>query len=765
MTGIVFGAPQQPTPPVGGGKTSKGKSRVSPQRHKFTIGPDGFDEDEALRWRKAMTVYPNLADDPVIAQNAVDYVRQQHVWFEQRMMTIYTQWQVIDQMLRGNSVSLMFPESDLHSPELYKAVETLTPRLVEAILEMDPWFHVYGRDREDRTRSTRIQAWLEYLIEQDGFSQRIEPIVRDMLTYKFFALKTRWDVQYREQIVRDVEKSYNKKGEAVYDIKAREEMVNVFEGLRFDQVDPYDFICDLRHADVQRGQFVGDRTAVSQDILADRAKQEGWVGNWEEVLEQAEPQRWLGQSEWAKYTRSLDSVRGLYDRQIAQGQPKKVACFEFWATWRPTKEHPFEEYVITVLNGTHAVRVQKNPHDDKHRPYVVGRSSKSWHDFLNVGVLDHAVKLNMEKDEHRNIALRGHAISQCPPIFADGDVNDLPRNLLECEVGQIIPTRAGIHTMGVKSTIGEMQAMDAILDADIQGATGAFQLFDQPGGTATEIDKKTLEANRRTRQLIYNLSDGLVCLLKQGYSLSQQFLTHLKGFRVMGAEFKKLNQDYEIGPEDLQDPVDFEIRGLRGLQSHGTRATQIAAWMNMGGPMIQSLVQRGLLNDAALFSETFEIMFGYRLGENILQVPDPLSTALSQDEENEIMSQGVKLPVHEADNDAEHLEQIKRYIAAQGENLDRSAIEALMLHADAHMHAQNQKRTRMMARMQEDGPYAPAQMATPKEPGGGRYDQKPDLTNGLPPQNSPGETPGPARLGSIAAPDRASAIPQSENRQ
>jgi hypothetical protein len=760
---IVLGPKPEHIPrPSGTPLAERREPEVKGKTQTFTIGPEPPDQEEARRWLEAQITYPNLAGDATIAENAVTYVTQQRKWHAQRALKMRDKWRVLDWMLRGNSLSRLFPDSDVHVPELYKMVETIVPRIIEALWSYDPWFHVQGRDRMDRNRAKKIQAWLRYLLSQCDFEAKGEEIVRALIVYQFFAIKTWWDLTYRKQIVRDVERETSADGLPQYKISPREQEVLAYEGVKFRLVDPYSFVCDTRATSIADMLFVGDTCRMNETDIW-RFKKLGLYENIDQLEEMGAPVGADLEAEYATTIRALDSSRGVVDNRRAEGQPREWAVTEIWCQWQPTEDHPIDEYVITVAEDAVALRVQKNFHDDKHRPYAVARAAKEPFDFWNVGILDHAVRLANEMDDHENLALKGQQNAICPITFVGHDF-DGPNSIFDVEPGSIFRTNNPPTHVKAPSIINEHLANKESLRRDIEEVTGAPRIYEGTEGanTATEIERKIQEGNRRLRRLVMAASDGFTQFLEHTYSLSRQFVTSRKTFRVLGPDARSLGIMTEIGPEDLGDPVDFEISGVKGLQTYGLRATQMTSFLTQVGPLLPMLVQSGQLNVPGFFSELWEGIVGYRPGEDILAVPQPLSEMLPPDEENLLLGVGVDIRVHEQDPHPEHIQSHQKYADSigPGEVMGRT-----MMHIAEHVAVQGRQRVQQGARGgrtpdfdQEGG------VAEQSEGGNGRYNETPDLMGDVPQGTPPGETPGPPRQGAMGAPDRNQPVAQSVNR-
>lgn len=754
----------QPASGGGGRQYSKSSTPGGPKIHKkketFRVGAKPFSEEDAERWMKTMSGYENEADNEIVRNAALNYIRDISDWYEQRMLRIYDHWQALDFMLRGNSLSTWFPNSDIHVPEVYKMLEGLVPRIVEAIKSYDPWFHIEGRDQAmDKRQAQRVQAWLRYLMESENLDGRLEEIIRDMLVYKAFIIKDWWAIEYQEQVVPTVTKSYEG-SEIKTEVKNNKEMVQTFEGLRFKLVDPYDFICDIRETCVHNMEFVGDRRTMNLMELRQMAKLQGWQ-NMDEAENSYDRRDAIWTSGWAKNARSFDATWEMDRNRIAEGQPKKYQVQEIWCKWRPTEDHDFEEWVLTCVNRKAIVRAQRNPHNNKHRPYSVGRASKFGHEFWNTGPLDMAVTINKEFDDHRNLSLRSHALAQTPFVWTDS-ASDLPDNVFDLDPGSVLQTDSPPTFFKTASTIGEMQALEMTLRRDIEEVTGAVRIHEGAGAqtTATEVERKIQEGNRRIRQLVINASDGLVNLLMNAHAKSGQYLTETKLFRVMSGDgWGSGYGTYEVGPEDFT-PIDIKIQGVKGLQSYGMRATQIVTFLSQAGPLLQTLAQSGDLNIPGLVAELYYNLLGYRLSDDILQVPPGLDNMVPAPVENLIFLQGNPVKVHPQDPDAQH---IAAHAEAVAETEDTKIQLMLAEHIEAHKIQMMMKKAKEQAVGDPQAAFNPGQAATPMQPQTGRYDQGRDMMGQQPGGQVPRETPGPARPGSMSAPDRAQATPQMEN--
>ena len=729
---------------------------------------------EVKEWLSVQIPYPNLAENDDIAQRAATYAEQQVLYYNQRTYELRDKWRALDSILRGTSLSRRFAQSDIHVPELYKMVESGVPRLEEAIFGLgvgQPWFNVLGRDEMDKKKAWRIRAWLDYLLDNAEFDGMHQEIIRCMLVYGFFAVKSWWDIDFIRKVERKSEKlPPDKKGNMRVKVTATEKEQLHYYGPRYKLVDPYDFIVDTQCTNAQKGMFVGDVGEVTiEELRAEEAL--GLVTNLDK-LEEAPPKRYDGtERAWSKFQRSLTSQNEIYDERKAEGQSGKLQSVEVWAKWDPYGTGEAEEYKIRTVNGV-AVDIRKNHHDDRHRPYAVGRAAREPFDFHNVGPLDHAVRSNIEIDEHRNLALKAHENSLCPIVFTRADATELPPNIFDVDPGEVIPVSEAPTFFSAPPVAHIMQLMDSVTRRDIEEITGFPRVYEGTGdtdATATGTLRKIEEANRRIKSLIRSLAFGYGEILKHTYSLSSQFTTRRETFRVMGADATKLGSHSELETADLNMELDFEIVGLASIHTLGLRGTAISTFFTQVYPIVANFIDPQSIDWMKLLQIQWDNTVGIVQGESIFKSEPGLDDLLSPQEENLMLSQGVEVPVQEADNDQEHM--AGHSALAQGGVPTEAAGEVLLKHMAAHhkqgqMKQKKEQQRQEMARRREiatgGGGGAGAELPVGQE--GRGPGREPDLNGQSQSQTPPGETPGPPRSQTAGSGDRATAIPQSANR-
>jgi len=766
--GVILGSPIWQPPGVRGSAqpTSVPKPDLKTSVHEILPGEPT--EEAAKKWLQAQVPYRNEADDRGIAQRALHYSTTQKRTYEWRTYEMRDLWEALDHILRGYSLSKRFVGTEIHCPELYKMVETIVPRLEEAIMAYDPWFRVKGRDKVDRIREKSIQYWMEYLLDQAQFFNTVQPGIRSLVIYGFAAYKVWWDVTYQDCITRDVEQLDDSRNPR-FRITPKQTRKLKYEGMRMELIDNYDWMTDLQAPDHQKSMWCGDTRLMTLEEIHGLADQGVFNKAAADTLNAQEPRKGTySNSRWAKINRRLDSSDDLFSHKRAEGQPKQFEVTEMWCQWSPLPGVPAEEYVISCANETVCLRAQKNPHDDKHRPYAVARIQATPFDWKPVGMLDHALRVQVELDDHQNLAARSAARRQSPLFFL-GHNSDAPSNLWDCEDGQVIRTDQKPEWFVPPGTYGDYLGFKNDMRREIEEISGAPRVYegtDNSSGTATEIERKIQEGNRRLKSGVLAMASCYEQVLQQGYQLSAQYVTRRKAFRVLGREAAKANELIDISPDQLQDPIDFEFEGPRGLQNLGLRGTQVVSWMNAVAPLLQGL--GGQLNIPALVRDMHQTMVGSRMGDDVLRVPASPEDLLNPGQENIMLAQGQDIGLHELDDHQAHI--LSHYAAldlwTEDNILNQSAIDVFMRHLQAHEMEDQRNSMRQQAMGQQPAFAEQAQIGGPQPVGGkGLNGRTPDLLgDGQAAQTPPGETPGPPNAARMGSPDRQSAIPMMANR-
>lgn len=717
---------------------------------------------EVREMMKLQVPYPNLATNKDVAAKALQWAEEHRRRYEETTEEKRDQWRAIQYMLRGFTLSRRFMQSDIHVGELYKALETLTPLIEEAMLQYDPAFAVKGRDQIDRDQSELIRQFLEYQLYAARWPHLVQPNVRAGLSYGISALKVYWDVELEHRVRRNVDVETDPEtGEVTYDYEILEEEQVKWWGPRIRIVDPLDLFVDTRSIDPPFDSLIiGD----SQQMTFEEMKEKQALGIFENVdeLKDREPSPERSYTHFDKQVRNLEFLYEASNLTPPEGTPRRHTVTECWGLFDPYGRGDAREYVVTIVDDSVCVRCQENPHDQKHRPYAVARLGKDPFELLTVGPLDHAVKTNIEIDEHRNLALRGHALSVSGIWFLP-EGTDAPDNMFDIEPGSTFESEAAPTFIAPKPVIGEMNALEATLRRDIEEYTGAYRIHEMPNQTATEVERKIQVRNMRVRGYVLAFTRQFEDGLKIMHNLNRQFVTRDMKFRVIGAGAKGLSEYGILSPKDIDTDVDFEFKGPSNLRQMGMRATNISTFLNLAYPIMAKYP--GAVDEVGLLKELWSELVGNRAGDRYFPSDEDYRDLLDQQDENTRLYQGIPIAVSDLDDHEEHLKKMSPYLedGEEREKLSPSAKVVFDEHAATHEYKLRGQEARQRAAAQQN-PVGALPQGGQMDAGRGTTGQRQDLNGQQVSQTPPNEASGPPSMFSAASADRMQPFSQTENR-
>jgi len=745
----------------GGGKIrgSKAKKRT------ITNDVEADPSPESLRqWVDVQVPYQNYAGlDELRDNRAVGYVTEIVKTFQSTHVSTFRKWELIRRLMD----SMRGGTGEGESPEIYKAVERMIPRIEDQVIGYDEWFKVHGRTRQDQRQSSLIGAFIAYQLDAIQFRKKINPAIRTMLGYGFAPFKTWWETKSERRVVRKSVRSQIDGHDRVTTVLEEKDVVT-FNGPRTAMVDPFDFIIDTDATEPEDARFVGDIYKMTyQEMLA--LQEQGIFNNVEE-LEEATPLGRADYNGWYKAVRNRSSSETDYRNKKIDGLPQEFFLSEIWGLFDINNDGHEVQCVITVANWSVPVRIQENPYDDKHIPYAICRANREAFDFFAIAPLDNCIRPQLQMNKHRSLAMRSHENSLVPIILAS-DTQDLPRSLWEVEPGSIleIDDPGAVKELKTSSTLPEMMLSDQIHSSDIEEVSGSTKMLSgtEDSGTATESMNKMQESSRRIRSYVHNFTLGINDVLKQFHSLNTQYVMGPQKFRILGKPAKGLNAYEEIDQEVLQTEIDFTFTALASLHSGDLRANLILQYLNLSAPIAAKYP--GQVNELQLLDQLGRDMLGGVLDmSDVISIPTPPDQLMSQNEENMMLAQGQKVEVDSQDDDEEHLDSMDSLM----ERLDdfNGSTQAMIIeHYHAHLAAVDSKAAQKRQQMTGGPPPAfqpPAEefdtsrgtTGQQKQPGdepGSMYSQ--GVGQG-PMGQERGVASGPPNPHSMSAPDRTTAL-------
>lgn len=650
------------------------------------------------RMSQANIDYENLAGQQELDQRVLRYVDVIMAQHTDVVAPLHQRWSVTNHMLSGNTIDRAGP-IDVHIPELYKMIETMVPRIEEALLEThDPWFYVSARHQEDDGLANANAALLDYQLAQMRHRQTVQPGLRDYLVTQIVVEKIWWEDCVEERVDRKVTREIASDGKTVtYRIDRKLQQKLVYSGPKGRLVDPFDFIIDPKATDPQNAEYVGDRSYMTYDRLLELQEQ-GVLKNVEKLRKNASPRGSLSpQLDFYKWSRSPISFNQedpvLRDRRGA-GQPELYEVIDLYGKYDLFGDGNYVESVITVADGRVVLRAMQNPYDLRHRPYATGRCARNAHDFWGNGPLDNAVRLNQYLDRYHSIFMRTAEVAAGPMMIVEDD-SELPDSLWKVQPFSIFKATGRVTMTDVPdAALSAGPTILTSLTRQIEETVGVFKI--EMGqqfstGTATEASLSLQEGNRRMRGIIRGYADYLEQKLRIMHNLNLQFLSEPVAFRVLGKRSQELHELFlHFTPDMMIEDVDFRFIGLDQLSTFGMRASSLERILAVAAPLIVGNPNR--VDQVGILHTLFEVLVGQNEADRYIRPMTNPKDRMSQEEENLMLLQGLRVHVDQDDPHDMHLAAIRPLVdkAASGELKDNIAMVVLN-HAMHHLQYQQRQ--------------------------------------------------------------------------
>ena len=713
--------------------------------------------EEALASSAVHLSDPNEASNDEIAQRAVKLVSSVIMEWTQRMRGLHRRWRATWYMLTGNTLERGGPE-DVHVPEIYKAMETIIPRAEEMVLGEEPWFKVIPRKKAERRLADALEAYIDWQFAQTNLRSLIQPAIRDMLVTQTAVFYAFWDNREAMRNIRTVEKKWTKDGRVERKVHVKRKKVVDFAGTRVRLVDPIDFIVDTKATNPQDAVYVGHRAWLTIDEIRRIGKEQGWVNL--DKLDEKNTNTLGTVMDFYSWPRDPASRYGNRQDQI-QKVDERVEKLEVIVLYIKADFHGsgvHDDYRVVIAGGKTALEVRKNPHDGQFRPYAVMRVTKSGHEFYGIGPFDNAIRLNQHLDRYWQTTMRGANLAGQPMVFAEED-SELPDSLYRVAPGKVFKGVGNVRFTQIPD--GFLRSSPLIISLwqkNLEETVGSFRINmgQDTGGTATEASLSLQEGNRRMRGIVRSIGDGLESLLELTYKLTCQHSSEDVEFPVLGKRAIDMKRSHlTVGPADLLDDVKFELVGLRNTRNYGLKATGLQAFVNAMTPFIMANPQA--VEQVSLMHEFARELIGPDEADRIVKVPTPIDQLMSQEDENEGLIQGEKIPVDPDDDDEEHIkamEPLWERASDPNSNMPQQVRLAVVEHRLLHMQQavkKNAQAKARQARMPQSVGALPPQAGGQVSPetgraspsAGGFSDAMTQLAN-EPGGQTPGENPGPA---------------------
>jgi hypothetical protein len=609
---------------------------------------------EAKAWTEAQILETNRAGDKEVAAKALAVAKSIIAENDESMTPLWRRWRATQYMLSGNTLDKGGPE-DIHVPEVYKSIETIVPRIEEAIVERDIWFRVVPRHLADRRQAETMAAYYDWQYDQANVADTVQPAIRDMLVAQAGVWYAWWDNRESWRNVRTIIRAFNQEGRLLKTVKSERKQVIDYSGPRVKLVHPVHFIIHPTATNPQDAIYVGHRAMMTVDEIRKLGAQMGWKNL--DQLDEKPAQQFTQLPDFYAY--AWDPISryrfGAQSNYKSDGRPEQIELVVIYTWLSLDNGASYQDYRIVIAAGRVVLDCIINPHDGWYRPYATACSQKTGHSFYSTGVYDNVIRMNQHLDRLHQVMMRGAHLAGQPMVFAEED-SEMPDSLYKVRPFEVFKGVGPVRFSSVPDGfLRSMPMAIQMVKRDIEEVCGSFRLNmgQDTNGTATEATLSLQEGNRRTRGLIRAFGGGLEQLLTLFHKLSLQFSSEDVEFPVLGKRALDLRRTHiNMSPADLLDDVKFELVGLNSLRTQGLKATGLQAFTNAMTPFI--MANPTSVDQVALMHDFASEMIGPEEADRYVKVPTPLDQLRSQEEENEGLITGTEIEVDPEDDHKDH---------------------------------------------------------------------------------------------------------------
>lgn len=717
----------------------------------------------AERWWKSQVKYKNFAglnDD--LDNRASGFIMSRREWFRSRMAGPMRRW-AVNFSAANSEVMWQEREDDIHVPETVKALNGKVARIEEAVTSFDPVFEAEGmRGDVSRRTAKTLGSYVYRQMELADWKRFVQPVAKNGELTNVMAVKVQWERRIEDIVERNDELAISKDGKPRYHTERRMRKAVAHDGCVLRLIDPFWFIYDLEADSPQECSYIGDESTPFLHELEQQAETSNIYSKKQiEKIKDGDADRasmatrdTTTSSYFPDQLRSARSIANQLDfgpDSRVQHGAKRVRLIEMWCLFDfgsegfegvtdPTgqKLRGIQRMVITTANGI-VVRIQQNPYDRKFVPYAFEMVNRTGHELVAPAPFDTVVQSNAIYDRFASNVQRHFDLSVSPLIVTSDQNTDLPDNILNVEAGKVMRNAGAWDWIKVPDITSAISYQQQFHRREIEELSGNLRVFESPQGTATETERKVQEQQRMVRNSIRangNLWRQVALLIK---SMEAQFATGTKFFQVSGKASQLIGKWAQVTPMMLMEDVDFRFLGLHDVHVFGNRLQGMAQWMNRWGPMLPTMPK---VNLNALCRLDFELSVGRSNMNEIFPSEASPWEAWTQEEENAEIMAGLRVDVHESDDDLDHLDKLVPLVQKLfEEKAPKYIIDIAIEHLMAHQEQADRKAQEQKARMDEAQQNAALMAPQGGEPGRDRppvaggmeaMAGQPDVTPGSP---------------------------------
>jgi hypothetical protein len=728
------------TNPSRGMGTYSRRSGTEPIRGPYNLIEEGLTEgtqpEQTARLYEESVGYPNLASNEFVVQQAKQAVQAGLNDVFNVMEFLRNKWLILYRLYRGESLATFsYGRMNLHSPEPFKIVETLHPKLLRTLFATDRWFKFFGKHEEHDSAAELQELLCRDQLRETRFRNKAGRFLRDGLIYGTAIQKTYWRQELGEMTYRTAKREPDPDfpGATKLKIDKVTQQELIFDGNDVQNVSIFDFLTSPNASSIEDAEWCADRSSWPDF----KVKAMGELGHWLHLEALAKHPGSSDTSFGDEFKERKSYSYGVFDPRQASWAPH-VPHYEVIDWWGPLvisdKNGNLETKMCNVVmiepKGLQlVVRVTVNPFWHQQKPYQAWRPISLEDEFYGIGGLEMIARLSMEKDMKRNLLMAATQLEGNPMWLVSDDAN-IPAGQMLVEPGHCIRVpdiEKSVAPLHVPQVSDAALKAENVLTVDIRetsGATSPSMGGKDPFGdskTATQHMSEIDEANLRLVPMIENYEQEVECpMLDQMCWNNQQFMSYERVVRDIGAPGLQFQDRYTIRPQDIIGR--FLTKPLASTKLT-TKLTQVQQLVNILDrvPIINQMYGPDAVNAPRLLAMILEHGFDIRNIEDIIKMPDA-KHLLTPSQEHELWYHGNVAPRKPDDNDLRHAISHMEEIASKRFKMLESKSPGTAARARAHVmeHLQMiEKRQMLQEDMLMQAAQVGQQMGLLKGPGGG----------------------------------------------
>lgn len=602
----------------------------------------------------------NLAGNAEIAARARNVVRECIESTNSSLEYLRNKWLVLYRLYRGETMAtFQYGRAAVHSPEPFKAVETLHPRIYRTLFGSDPWFLIHGEEHRDAVAAKQQQALCRAQLLEMDYDAMASEMLRDFLIYGTCVQKLWWKQTSAMQHYRRATRvpDPDRPGTTVTRLSEVKREEIVYDGNYARSVSLFDFYAPPTVSSLDDADWCADRSLVpSYEVIAN-----GESGIWLN-LEELSDQPGIDAADFGDEWKQRKAYSyGIFDQERANAPHLDHYVAIDWWGWADIHGDRKPVFCnIVILNPeqrqTVAV-VREMPFWHQKKPYQLARYIALKDELFGIGVIEPIARLSMELDMKRNLSLAAAQLTANPMLkvgpganVPDGQLTAQPGLVLRCDdVSEIEP-------LFMPAVSDEAVKAEMLLRNDLRETTGVTGplMGQSDAGTATEFTGEVNEGNMRVLGAIQNLErEVLRPMLYQMTWNNQQFLSRQRVINVLGGFGLSYQDRYTIRPEQLGGKFLFQPMASLQLSTHRVQTQQLINLIDRA-PAINQIAGPNTIKIKRLLGKVFRDGFGFRDAADFIGLDPKDAGVLTPTEEHEMWYHGEVPPVRDEDNHLRH---------------------------------------------------------------------------------------------------------------